>query len=98
MNGPGQGAEPQAADHGQGQFRDHFAGVAGYNRCAQNGIGAGLGMDFHKAVGIAFEHGPVYLAHLLAKGLDGKALLFRLMLIQTDMRDFRVGIGTPRHG
>ncbi len=52
-------------------------------------------MNFDKALFFAIGHGTVVLFKVIGKGVNGNALLFGLIVIETHMGDLRVGVGTP---
>ena len=53
-------------------------------------------MNLRKAVGVTFEDGAIDMAKFLHERLDRDGLGVRVILVQADVRDLRIGVGTPR--
>src|SRR4051794_33830780 len=65
--------------------------------CTHDFVGPGSNVNLDKAVSVTIENRAVYMAKRLRKSVDRYPLLCRLFFTQTDMRDLRVRVRTPRN-
>ena len=79
--------------HGQRHFRNQVARRACNDRSADDLVGSSLDVNSDKAIFFTFENGSINVVKALDIGVDCDALFFRLMFVQTDVSDFRRGIG-----
>lgn len=93
--GLGERSKPHTRDHGQRNLGDHLTGVARDERCPEDLVGALFHMHLQKTVTFAVEYRAIDVRHLHGECLHFDALVPRLLLVQADVSDFRVGEGTP---
>ena len=97
MNRRAEAAEADLVRHREGEFADQIAGVGGDDRRTDNVIGALAHVHPHKALVFAIEDGAVDLRERLGKRVDRDTLRGGFGGGETDVRDFRRGVGGPRN-
>src|SRR3984893_8049138 len=95
VDGPGQGAQAETAHHGQRQLRDHLTRVPRHHGGAEDAIAPRPDVDLDEAVRVAIEDRPVHMGHRLREVLHVDAVRLRLGLVEPDVGDLRVRVGTP---
>src|SRR5258708_15671177 len=69
--------------------------MAAYDGCAQNNSALLVGKHARKPTGVAVNHGAVIVSKGQRECLKVDTFLPRLSLVGANMRNLRIGVGTP---
>jgi hypothetical protein len=89
MDRPTDGLEAEFAFHREREFANQLARVRGNHRRADNVIRAFANMDTYEAFCFAIENRAVHFTQLLRERVHFDAYLSGLLLVKTDVGDFR---------
>src|SRR6516162_1246148 len=91
-----QRAGAELASHRERDFRDQVSRMSRHDGRAQDLALALRQVHLDEPRRLAVEDGPVHVGQVLPDRVDGDALLLGLLLVQADVGDLGIGVGTPR--
>src|SRR5258705_10930825 len=77
------------------QLGNHLARMARDDRRTDNLVAAAANVHLHESVRLPIEHGTIHFRQFLRVSIDFDSALRGFGRIQSDVRDFGIGVRTP---